>query len=234
MEWIDFEKILMTNHIYTINNNSSLDIVLFGSCHMATIGFILNKLLNYNYNIHIIISWFFEKEGIENFDMNNINNRIQNIISKCCLFIHHSHIHEYGIDATKLPNIVNNNCFKLLIPNYRLDYSCNNYLESLNTLKYHIDSSSFPEFNFIVDNHKTIRFFNTPNHPTHYLLFLQTQAIVNKILKNNIFINLNHYYDNTNRNKFKEFNYVKLPGKENITDEISKKTGILINSDYFD
>ena len=234
MEWIEFEKILLSNHIYTINNNSSLDIVLFGSCHMATIGFMLNKLLNYNYNIHIIISWFFEKNGIQNFDMDNINNKIQNIVSKCSIFIYHSHINDYEIYATNLPNIVNNNCLKLNIPNYRLDYSCDNYLESLNILKYHIDNSSFPEFIFIVNNHKTILFFNTPNHTTHYLLFLQSQAIVNKILNNNIFINLNHYYDNTNRSFFKKFTYVILPGKENITNEISKKTGILINSDYFD
>jgi hypothetical protein len=82
-QWPDFENGLFEKHIHTINNKSTKNIVLFGSCHMSTIGYMLNKLLNYEYNIHIIISWFFNDKGIENFDMYNINNRIKhNIIKK--------------------------------------------------------------------------------------------------------------------------------------------------------
>jgi hypothetical protein len=56
MNWVDFETNLLHKHIHIINNNSNKNIVLFGSCHMATIGYMLNRLLNYEYNIHIIIS----------------------------------------------------------------------------------------------------------------------------------------------------------------------------------
>ena len=119
MDWISFENILFDKHIYTIDNNSSRNIVLFGSCHMATIGYMLNKLLNYEYNIHIIISWFFENKGIEKFNMNDINNRISNLVSNCDVFIHHSHINDYYVNATKLPSLVNEKCLKLILFNRR-------------------------------------------------------------------------------------------------------------------
>lgn len=234
MNWECFDKILLTNHIYTINNNSNLNIVLFGSCHMSTIGFMLNKLLDNKYNIHIIISWFFEKNGIENFDMNVINNKIKQIIKISNVFIYHKHINDYGVDATILPNIVNDNCLKLMIPNYRFDYTNDNYSNSLHILEYNINNSDFPEFKFVIENYKNIIFFNTKDHPTHYLLFLQSLAIFYRILNTNDVIDVNRYYDNKCRNYFKTFNYIILPGKEDITDEISNKTGILKDADYFD
>jgi len=103
MDWLDFESILLDKNIHTLNNNSKKNIVLFGSCHMATIGYILNKLLNYKYNIHIIISWFFENKGVEKFDMNSINNRITDLVSNCDIFIYHLHINDYSVNAVKLP-----------------------------------------------------------------------------------------------------------------------------------
>jgi hypothetical protein len=201
---------------------------------MATIGFMLNKLLEYKYNIHIIISWYFDKKGIENFDMNDINLKIENKVSNCDFFIYHNHINSYHINASNLPNLINKNCLKLCVPNYRLDYLNDNYNSSLNLLKYQIQNSDFSEFIFIINNHKIINFFNTTNHPTHYLLFLQSQSIIHKISKSNITIDLDNYYDKNNRNYFKAFSYVVLPGKENITNEIFTNTGIKIDSDYFD
>jgi hypothetical protein len=234
MDWLDFEKILLSENIYFINNNKNLNIVLFGSCHMATIGFMLNKLLNYDYNIYIIISWFFQSKGIENFDMNHINNKITNTISNCDIFIYHEHINDYHINASNLHNLIKYDCLKLCIPNFRLDYINENYSNSLSILKNNINNSLFFEVNFIIENHTFINLFNTNDHPTHYLLFLLSQSIKNKIIKNNIFINIDNYYNIDNRMYFKLFYYVILPGKIDIDNEINEKTGILINSDYFD
>jgi len=237
MEWLDFEKDLLDKHIHTINNNSTKNIVLFGSCHMATIGYMLNKLLNYEYNIHIIISWVFQNKGIENFDMVNINNRITEVVSNCDCFIYHLHINDYHVNATQLPSLVNEKCLKLIVPNYRLDYTNNDteqFNESLQILNYNISSSNFPDFEFVTDNYKNIIFFNTTNHPTHYLLFLQSEYIVNKILKNDQTISILNYFDEKNREYFKSFDFVILPGKENINNEITNITGINTDADYFD
>jgi len=240
MEWSHFVNDLINNPIHKINNNSDKNIVLFGSCHMATIGYMLNKLLNYEYNIYIIISWFFKKKGIENFDMCDINNRITNIVSKCDVFINHFHLNDYDINASTLTSLVDVNSLKLLIPNYRLDYTNNNYLNSLNFLNFGIEKSNFSEeFNFVTKYHKNIMFFNTTNHPTHYFLFLQSQCIKNKILNNGETISVESYFDENNRSYYlKEFkkcnNFIVLPGKERITKKISIDTGIDINADFFD
>jgi len=235
-QWSDFENGLFEKHIHEINNKSTKNIVLFGSCHMSTIGFMLNKLLNYEYNIHIIISWFFNDKGIEKFDMDNINNRIKGLVSNCDVFIYHIHINDYNVNATLLPSLVNENCLKLIVPNYRLDYTTNDlnkFDESLKILKIHIEVSSFPELQFITDNYKDIMFFNTPNHPTHYLLFLQSEYIVNKILKNGQTISIGNYYDKKNRTYFEDFKYVILPGKETVNDSASI-SGIRTDVEYFD
>lgn len=237
MDWLEFEEVLLNNHIHTLNNNSRKNIVLFGSCHMATIGYMLNTLLNYEYNIHIIISWFFENKGIEKFDMKNINNRINHLVSNCDVFIYHSHINDYHVNASNLPSMANINCLKFIIPNYRLDYTnndVNQFKESLKILNMHISVSSFPDFKFITDNYKNIMFFNTTNHPTHYLLFLQSEYIMNKILNNGQTISIGNYFDENNRKYFKQMSYVTLPGKEEVNDKIYKVTGIKKDADYFD
>ena len=77
-------------------------------------------------------------------------------------------------------------------------------------------------------------FFNTTNHPTHYLLFLQSEYIVNKILKSGETISIGNYFDEKNREYFKDFKYVTLPGKECINDEITAITGIKKDANYFD
>jgi hypothetical protein len=237
MDWLQFEDILLSKHIHTLNNNSKKNIVFFGSCHMATIGYMVNKLLNYEYNIHIIISWFFEDKGIEKFDMNTINSRIQHLVSNCDVFIYHSHVCDYHVNATILPSLVNKQCLNLILPNYRLDYTTNDlkqFNQSFTILSYHISSSSFPEFQFVTDNYKDVMFFNTINHPTHYLLFLQSECIVNKILKNNQTITIENYFDTKNRAYFKEFSYITLPGRSIVNDEINKMTGIKKDADYFE
>lgn len=240
MEWLTFTNDLKNNPIHTINNNSHKSIVLFGSCHMSTIGYMLNKLLNYEYNIYIIISWFFQKKGIENFDMYDINYRIANIVSECDVFIYHLHLNEYHVNATTLISLVDDNSLKLMVPNYRLDYTNNNYSKSLDILNFGIEISNFSEeFNFLIKYHKNVMFFNTTNHPTHYLLFLQSQCIKNKILNNGETINIESYFDENNRyyylNEFKKCNnFIVLPGREHITNKISLDTGIDTKSDYFD
>jgi len=237
MDWTDFENDLLNKHIHTIDNNSKKNIVLFGSCHMSTIGYMVNSLLNYEYNIHIIISWFFKKTGIEKFDMGTINLRIFNLVSNCDVFIYHVHINDYDVNATLLPSLVTDNCLKLIVPNYRLDYTTNDlnlFNESFKILKYHIEVSSFPELQFVIDNYKDIMFFNTTDHPTHYLLFLQSEYIVNKILKNRQTISIGNYYDKKNRTYFKVLKYVILPGRETINDSISNISGIRLDADYFD
>jgi hypothetical protein len=237
MDWTDFENDLLNKHIHTIDNNSKKNIVLFGSCHMSTIGYILNRLLNYEYNIHIIISWLFTNKGIEKFDMNNINERISKLVSNCDVFIYHMHINDYDVNASSLPSLVNEKCLKLIVPNYRLDFTntdSNKFYESLKMLNMHIECSSFPEFKFITDNYKDIIFFNTPNHPTHYLLFLQSEYISNIIFNNKQTITIGNYYDILNRMYFKDFEYVTLPGKIIVNDEISNITGIRKDAEYFD
>lgn len=239
MNWGEFENELLYKHIHTINNNSNENIVLFGSCHMATIGYMLNKLLHGKYNIHIILSWFFENRGVENFDMGHINGKIHDIITKCNVFIYHMHINDYHVNAIQLPFLVNESCVKLIVPNYRLDYGVNDaseYSKSLEILKYGIEHSSFPECKFVTDTHKDIMFFNTRDHPTHYLLFLQSQFICNKIVQNEEPITIANYFDQENRRYFEELknDYVILPGKLPINAEISAITSINIDADYYD
>jgi len=232
----EFESIIEKENIYKINNNSRKSIVLFGSCHMSTIGFMLNRLLDYKYNIYIILSWFFEEKGIENFNMKEINNTIQKYVSECDVLIYHNHINDYGIYASKIDSFINSNCLKLSIPNYRLDYtkSKDEFQHSLLVLEYVIANNDFPEFKFIIENYKNIIFFNVPKHPTHYLLFLQSEAITNRLLNNGQKICIGNYYDPKNRTYFEDFTIIILPGRTIIDDTISSNTDIKIDAEYYD
>lgn len=236
MDWIHFEKIMEVKHIYKINNNSSKSLVLFGSCHMSTMGFMLNRLLDYKYNIYIILSWLFKKKGIEKFNMKEINDEIQKYVSSCDIFIYHRHIKDYEVYASKIDTFTNSNCFKFCIPNFKLKYTenINDYKKSLDILKSSISNSDFPEFNFIIERCKEIIFFNMPEHPTHYLLFLQSEAIMNKILNNGHTISIGNFHDPKNRFYFEDFFFVLLPGVIGITDEMNKNTNIKIDAEYYD
>ena len=243
IEWIDFENKLLDSVYYSIDNNSKKKIVLFGNCHMASIGYFLNYLFNQQYNIYIIISWLFDKNGLENFDMKKVNNQITTLLSKCDIFIYQQHIKSYGIQAHIIDSFVSSNSIIIKMPNLRLSYmveSKEEFYKSLIMLEYSISSSDLKEFEFIISNIKDVHFFNTSEHPTHYLLFLLAKSIKNYIFNFNIKVfykplSLDDYYNNKNRLLYKSMpNYVVLPGREKITQKINNITGIQINGDYFD
>ena len=246
IEWVDFENKLFDFPYFTINNNSKRKIVLFGNCHMATIGYYLNTLFNEQYNIYIIISWFFDKNGLEKFDMNKINNTIHSLISNCDIFIYQQHIKSYGVQADIINSLVNSQTKVFKIPNLRLVYNTESKEEfdkSLHLLEHSIINSDFQEFTFIIENIKDIHFFNTKEHPTHYILYLLSKSIKNKIFstyktnKNPFYkpVNIEDYYNQYNRLSYKKItNYVVLPGREGITEQISLVTNIKQNGEYYD
>jgi len=235
IDWLEFEKKISTYSFYTINNNSNKNIVLFGNCHVATIGYMLNQLLYNNYNIHIVISWYCYKIGYNNFDMAKVNDKIKTLVSTSDIFIFQTHINDYGINASQIHTFSGKQTKKINIPNFRLVYTLDilEFNSSLEKLKYNIKNSDFSEFIFI-DN-LNIKFFNTIDHPTHFILFLLSKSIFNKITKHNyVPITIESYYNIDNRADFKLLNYVILPGQDIITDKISSITGIPVNADYFD
>lgn len=239
IEWFEFEEKISKCSFHTINNNSKKNIVLFGNCHVATIGYMLNTLLYHNFNIHIIISWYCDKIGYSHFDMIEINNKIKHLLSNSDIFIFQNHVKDYGINASQIHTFNRKQSKQIQIPNFRLVYNTLDifaFKTSLEKLKNNIESSDFPEFTFMIDNILNIIFFNTIDHPTHYILFLLSNSIFNKITKYKyIPMTIESYYDTNNRSNFKLLNnYVLLPGKDIITDEISFVTGISINADYFD
>jgi len=239
MKWEEFESTLKNEPIYTINNNTPKNIVLFGNCHITTIGFILNHLLNKEYNIHIILSWYCDKIGFDHFNMEYINDKITNLVKHCDVFIYQKHIKDYGINATNINNGVKPSSITLLLPNFHLSFhsiDLAEYNRSLQMLDYNIINSDFKDFYFLIE-HKYIRFFNIPEHPTHYILFLLSTCIYSKI-KDSVYTpcSIHKYNDIRLRHNFLHLgiDYVKLPGKINITEENSKISGIPVNCDYFD
>ena len=235
--WDKFENQLLNKPYITIDNASRKSIVLFGNCHIATIGYFLNYLTNYQYNIHIIISWYCDKSGLEKFNMIEINNQIFSFLGNCDILIFQKHIKNYGVNATNIDTIANKLALKIQIPNLRLDYNINDeskYKRSLEILDYNIANSDFPDFMFLL-NYKNIHFFNTPEHPTHYVLYLLSKYAYFKILGLKKTINIADYYSIENRNDYKSIKkYVYLPGKILINEDMSRITGILINAECFD
>ena len=236
--WEDFEKHFFNNTFYKIDNNSCKSIVLFGSCHISTIGFFLNELFQKKFNVIIILSWFFDKNHIENFDMNKINSEIQDCIKTCDYFIYQKHINDYGINASIIETYASVNTTTLKIPNLQLNFisaTKEKFIESLHKLKMNIENSDFKEFKFIIENFSSIVFFNAPDHPTHYLLFILAKAIYFKIEMPDIIVDVSIYYNEENRRHFNfTNNYVVLPGKIQISKEMSSITGMSTNADYFD
>ena len=238
MKWEEFENKLKKQPIYTINNNTNKSIVLFGNCQLSTIGFFLNKLLNKEYNIYIIISWYCDKIGFDNFNMIKINKKIKKLIKNCNVFIYQKHINDYGVNASIIEKFVSSDSIILLLPNLRLTFDSTNlkeYERSLEVLDYNIVNSDFNDFYFMVE-YKYIQFFNIPTHPTHYILFLLSKSIYSKIKDSNyIPYSIDKYNDATLRTEFLQLkDYIKLPGKINITEEITMISGIPVNCDYFD
>ena len=239
LSWEEFEKKCLNNHIYTINNNSNKNIVFFGNCTIAPIGFFLNYLTNKIYNIHFIISWLFEQKGFEKFDMNQVNLNIQNLLNSADVLIYHHHHKDYGIKATKIMNLCNKNTLQLIIPNLHFCFDAPNselFQSSLSKLKNNIlVRSDFKELEFVYTHYKSIRFFNTSVHPTHYLLFLLAKSIKYRLIKQAMIINIHSYYNEQNKIQFKNIkDFVCLPGFIPFTKEMHKITGILENADYFD
>jgi hypothetical protein len=237
IDWINFENELLDKPYFTIDNLSRKSVVLFGNCHISTIGFFLNHLLNYKFNIHIIISWYCYKVGLEKFNMQEINNEISNLLLNCDIFIFQKHIRNYGINAVNIEQRVNKFAKIMQIPNMRLDYTINDevkYKRSLEILEYSILNSNFPDFIFVI-KHNNIHFFNTPEHPTHYILYLLSKWIYLRIMNIYVTISISDYFNIYNRKDYKKItNFVRLPEKFDITPEISKITGILLDSEHFD
>jgi hypothetical protein len=238
MNWVDYETNLKSEPVYSINNNKVKNIVLFGNCHLASIGFFLNHLLNKEYNIHIILSWYCHKIGVEHFDMANINNKITNLVKECDIYIHQKHIKDYGVNATGIEFFVNPKALILMLPNFQLWFDCSTvkeYERSLEILDYNIVNSDFKDFYFLIE-HKYIQFFNNLDHPTHYILFLLSKCIYSKIKDENYdSCSLDKYYNSSLRNEFLQISdVIKLPGKIDITEKISNITGIPIDCEYFD
>lgn len=239
LSWEDFEKECMKNNIYTIDNKSCKNIVFFGNCNIAPIGFFLNELMHKHYNIHFIVSWLFQQKGFEKFNMRQVNITIQKLVYSADILVYHHHQKDYGIEANKITNLCNKNTLQLIIPNLHFCFdapSSELFQKSLSKLKSNIAvRSDFKEFTFVCEYYKNIRFFNTSVHPTHYLLFLLAKSIKFKLIKESKVINIQSYYNEQNKIQFKNIkNFVCLPGFVVFTKEMHDITGMIENADYFD
>lgn len=238
IEWIDFEKKMDLYPYFMIDNKSKQNIVLFGNCHVATMGYFLSYLLDKKYNIYIIISWYCDKVGLDKFDMTKVNNKILDILqNNCDIFLYQQHIKDYGVNASIIETLPNIKATIYKLPNLRLVFTTldkKEYDRSLEILSYNIEYSDFSHFDFIISNLKTIRFFNTPEHPTHYILYLLSKDIVNKINNNNKKVTIEDYHNQDNRDDFKKIKeFISLPGFDEITSKNTKITGISVDADYF-
>ena len=237
IEYLDLYELLKNKFCISLNNKSSKNIVFFGNCQIIPMAHYLNSITK-EYNIHIILSWLFQKEGYDNFDMVAVNNKISSLIIHCEVFIYHKHIGDYGIGANIIENIVPKKATKIQIPNLQLHYNNSNtdaFYNSLNILKYSIETSDLKNFIFMYNKYKQIRFFNTNEHPTHFILYLMALQLYHSITKTQIKIRLQDYYSEENREQFKKIiEHAILPGNEPITHEIHKITKICIDVDYFD
>ena len=109
------------------------------------------------------------------------------------------------------------------------------YQRSLEILDYNIVNSDFKDFYFLIE-YKHIQFFNNPDHPTHFILFLLSKSIYSKI-KDTEYIpySIDSYNNIHLREEFLQItDVVKLPGKIKITPEITKIAGIPVKYDHFD
>ena len=122
-------------------------------------------------------------------------------------------------------------------PNLEINKNREDYQNSLSKLTDSILKSDFPNFIFVVNNIKSIRFFNTKYHPTHYLLYLLSIDLYNLITFNKHFIMVNHYNSPKLRNFFLNLDYkefINLPEKWSFNDYDYNVNDFNKNQNYFD
>jgi hypothetical protein len=241
MHVINFLEIVEKGNVYTIDNNSTTNIVLFGNCHVSAIGFYLNSMFNKKYNIHIIISYISKRK--ESISEEGIK-KILDTVRSADYLIYQKHEHDYNIDASIIDTYAEKN--KLLIPNLQLyftdlygqetdlDELKKNFDFSYDKSIKNIEQSDFDNFLFIMENYKNIRFFDIPMHPTHYLLYLLSLQIYYKINNIDRKITLEDYYKHKNDAIFLEEESIKLGGVYEYRQSECDLLGININSEHYD
>jgi hypothetical protein len=232
-----FFSIVEKDAVYVINNNSATNIVLFGNCHVATIGFYLNLITEKKYNIHIIISFTAKSYAIEK------RQKIWKTIEQSDIFIYQKHLNNFDIKASEIDTFAKK--IKIIIPNLHLEYTDifdknititalqKNFNNSYQILKKNIETSNFNNFMFVLENYKKIRFFDIPRHPTLYLLYLLTMQICFKIKGNDYKITINDYYKHKNDALFLKNETVVLGGSIPYIPEQCIALGIDIKSEHY-
>lgn len=207
---------------FLLNNNTSNPLVLFGNCHMGPLAWFLNILTNRTFDIYVIISYTAHRNGTSTPDYKN---KIIDTVRRANVFIYQHHNSGFGIDAHIIDSYAN--CFTIKIPNLQLRFTdcfdkpvpdCKlvaDYNHSLQITTNIIAQSDFPNFSFVIDNAKTIRFFDIPSHPTQYLLYLLSLQVFYRITErgatgSNRLITLRDYFDRKNDSVFVHSDHVHL------------------------
>jgi len=247
INWNIVEEHFKKHIFYDINNNKPKTIVMFGNCHMLPISYFFNLLTLCEFNIIVILSWFYERT-FEDEKLSKVKKEIENKVKNCDIFIYQNHFKSYGIDANIITEKVKPGCFVINIPNIILDCFHFNihdplskikedYNESVNKLYNTIIKSDFNNFVFILTHLKQIRFFNTKYHPTHFLLYLLTLDMINLVKYKKNYITIDQYYDQNIRNTFitSNFNdFVFLPDKWEYNEFDYLINQFSNSQDYFD
>jgi len=241
MDWNELYNDLVKNYVHRIARlNPTKRVVLFGNCHVAPIAYYLDSLSGHQWDVTIIVSWVFQFNGLSNYDMRQVNETIQAAIAKADLFVYQRHVQEFGVQADRIESFVKmNDAVIFVLPNLRLNFMANTtalFAESLQQLRHSIETSDFPEFLFVVEHIRHIRFFCTELHPTAYVLFLIAVAVRQKSRGATTVCNIDSYFDETLREEFLGMmmtNRVSLPGLEEITSSVTEITGIPCDVDSF-
>ena len=207
---------------------------------MTTIGFYLNLLINKKYNIHIIISYIATKKN--QFTVSE-RYKIWRTIQNSDYFIYQKHNNNFGIKASNIHKFANK--VKILIPNLQLYYTDlygkpieldklkETFAKSYEISKKNIQCSDFNNFMFVLDNFRNIRFFDTPTHPTLYLLYLLSLQIHSKMIGNAYNFKLDDYYLHKNDDTFLQGETVTLCSSWPYKIEECEAININLNSEYY-